>query len=172
MLFRSLILSDKAQQSKWVPREVDQAINRDKIIMPYMLENCPLRSDFSFYLTNVQGYEAFRDPEETLKRMTRDIQNALGITPPPPAEIPETQPKAEIPEKHPAKEAPKQKAPKKEKKPAAGKKKKLPFILGGVLAVLLVIVLAAVLLPGKVTISGVDFKEDRKSTRLNSSHTS
>lgn len=118
-----LILSDKAQQSKWVPREVDQAINRDKIIMPYMLENCPLRSDFSFYLTNVQGYEAFRDPEETLKRMTRDIQNALGITPPPPAEIPETQPKAEIPEKHPAKEAPKQKAPKKEKKPAAGKKR-------------------------------------------------
>ena len=161
-----LILSDKAQQSKWVPREVDQAINRDKIIMPYMLENCPLRSDFSFYLTNVQGYEAFRDPEETLKRMTRDIQNALGITPPPPAEIPETQPKAEIPEKHPAKEAPKQKAPKKEKKPAAGKKKKLPFILGGVLAVLLVIVLAAVLLPGKVTISGVDFKEDAYSVQL------
>ena len=67
-----LILSDKAQQSKWVPREVDQAINRDKIIMPYMLENCPLRSDFSFYLTNVQGYEAFRESLDSALSMTAD----------------------------------------------------------------------------------------------------
>ena len=148
-----LILSEKAQASKWVPREVDQAINCGKTIMPYMLENCPLRNDFSFYLTNVQRYEAFRDPEETLQRMTRDIQNLLGITPPAREEPRQEQPK---------KAAPAPKPPRKEKKPAAGKKKKkLSWLLGSVLAVLLAIVLAVVLLqPKRLRIGGVVFDAD------------
>ena len=78
-----LILSEKAQESKWVPRELDQAINCGKVILPYMLEDCPLRNDFSFYLTNVQRYDAFRDPEGTLARMAEDICKMFGIVPPP-----------------------------------------------------------------------------------------
>ena len=128
-----LILSEKAQESKWVPREVDQAINNEKLVMPYMLENCPLRDDFSFYLTNVQRYEAFRDPEETLDRMTRDIQSALGITPPPKA-ISVEEPKKETPKKA----KPVKKTVKKEKT-ARAKKKALPWLLAGgaLLAILL-----------------------------------
>ncbi|MBQ7086579.1 MAG: toll/interleukin-1 receptor domain-containing protein, partial [Clostridia bacterium] len=30
-----LILSEAAQKSRWVPRELDQAINDDKVIMPF-----------------------------------------------------------------------------------------------------------------------------------------
>ena len=62
-----LILSEKAQLSKWVPRELDQAINENKIIMPFMLENCSLKDDFNFYLDlnlkvdkNIEGYENFK----------------------------------------------------------------------------------------------------------------
>lgn len=157
-----LILSEKAQDSKWVPREVDQAINCGKTIMPYMVENCPLRNDFSFYLTNVQRYEAFRDPEETLQRMTRDIQNLLGITPPAKEEPQEEQgePK-EKPE-------PKPKLPKKKNKPAAGKnKKKLPWLFGGVLAALLTLVLAVLLLlPKTLRIGGTEFEADAFAVRL------
>ena len=38
-----LILSEKSQLSKWVPRELDQAINAGKTVMPFMLENCSLK---------------------------------------------------------------------------------------------------------------------------------
>jgi len=154
-----LMLSEKAQASKWVPREVDQAINCGKLIMPYMMEDCPLRSDFSFYLTNVQRYEAFRDPEETLDRMTRDIQNALGILPPP-KEEPAEEPAAEKP-----KETPKPKPVKKEKKPADKKKKLLPWLLaGGLLAAVLLVV--ALLLPGKPTLGGQSFDKNAFSVTL------
>ena len=153
-----LMLSEAAQASKWVPREVDQAINCGKLIMPYMLENCPLRSDFSFYLTNVQRYEAFRDPEETLARMTRDIQNALGITPP------EETVEEEVVEEEKPKETPKPKPPKKEKKPAGKKKKLLPWILGG--AALVLALVLVLLLPGKPTIGGQSFAKDAFSVTL------
>ena len=154
-----LMLSEKAQASKWVPREVDQAINCGKLIMPFMTENCPLRSDFSFYLTNVQRYEAFRDPEETLERMTRDILNALGIQPPA-REEPAPEPVAEKP-----KETPKPKSVKKEKKPAGKKEKWLPLLLaGGLLAA--GVLLLALLLPGKPTVGGINLDKDTFSITL------
>ena len=37
-----LVLSEKCQLSRWVPRELDQAINEGKTILPFMLENCQL----------------------------------------------------------------------------------------------------------------------------------
>ena len=156
-----LMLSEKAQESKWVPREVDQAINCEKVIMPYMTENCPLRSDFSFYLTNVQRYEAFRDPEETLARMTRDIQKELGITPPPPKEVEVAQepPVAETPK------APKKpKPPKKEKPCNCRKKKLLPLLLCG--GLLLAALLIALLLPKKNAVGGLSFDKDAFSVTL------
>lgn len=84
-----LILSELAQTSKWVPRELDQAINENKIIMPFMLENCPLRDDFSFYLTNVQRYAAFEDKMNAMEKMALEIRGILGksgstASPPPP----------------------------------------------------------------------------------------
>lgn len=54
-----LVLSEKAQSSNWIPRELDQAINENKIIMPFMIENCPLQDEFAFYLSNVQRYNAY-----------------------------------------------------------------------------------------------------------------
>ena len=68
-----LILSDIVQESKWVPRELDQAINADKIIMPFMIKNCPLNDEFSFYLSNVQRYYAYIDKDESFKKLLTDI---------------------------------------------------------------------------------------------------
>lgn len=72
-----LILSEKAQLSKWVPRELDQAINENKIIMPFMLENCSLKDDFNFYLTNVQRYAAFENKSAAIKKMLTEIKSVL-----------------------------------------------------------------------------------------------
>ena len=73
-----LILSEICQTSRWVPRELDQAINEGKTILPFMLENCPLRDDFSFYLTNVQRYAAYENMNATLELLIRDIMAILG----------------------------------------------------------------------------------------------
>lgn len=117
-----LILSEKAQQSKWVPRELDQAINCNKVILPYMTENCPLKSDFSFYLTNVQRYEAFREPEESLARMTRDIRILLGLPP-----VKESAPApSETPSEPATPTAPKVQSPKAESSKAVPTPKKAP----------------------------------------------
>ena len=164
-----LILSEKAQQSKWVPRELDQAINCGKVIMPYMLEDCPLRNDFSFYLTNVQRYDAFRTEAEILDRMTGDIQKLLCITPPPKVEEPKPQIPVEPPEAEnsgvpvPVKPS-KSKKPKKEKN-SAGKNQKwlLPAAIG---AALLAVVLLFTMLTGSVSLGGESFDRDGISVRL------
>ncbi|MBR6951104.1 MAG: leucine-rich repeat domain-containing protein [Oscillospiraceae bacterium] len=73
-----LILSEKTQTSRWVPRELDQAINEGKTILPFMLENCPLRDEFSFYLSNVQRYAAYENRSAVMKKMIRQIRSIVG----------------------------------------------------------------------------------------------
>lgn len=74
-----LILSEKVQESKWVPRELDQAINNNKLILPFMIENCELKDDFDFYLSNVQRYEAFRNKDKALASLIDEIKRILNI---------------------------------------------------------------------------------------------
>lgn len=73
-----LILSSKAQESKWIPRELDQAINENKVIMPFMIENCALQDDFKFYLTNVQRYMAYEGKEKTVRKLIEDMKSILN----------------------------------------------------------------------------------------------
>ena len=83
-----LILSEKSQLSKWVPRELDQAINEGKTIMPFMLEDCALKDDFNFYLTNVQRYKAYESKVATMQKMIIEIKAILEKTTPAPAPAP------------------------------------------------------------------------------------
>lgn len=73
-----LILSAKAQSSQWVSREVDLAINEGKIILPFMLENCALKDDFNFYLTNVQRYTAYENKVAAIEKMLKEIKALTG----------------------------------------------------------------------------------------------
>ena len=73
-----LILSPRAQLSKWVSRETDIAINENKVIMPFMIEQFKLRDEFAFYLTNVQAYYAFEDKTISMNKMIDDIKSIIG----------------------------------------------------------------------------------------------
>lgn len=75
-----LILSSKAQSSQWVSREVDLAINEGKIVLPFMLENCALKDDFNFYLTNVQRYAAYENKLAAAEKMINEIKTLIGPT--------------------------------------------------------------------------------------------
>ncbi len=121
-----LILSEQSQLSKWVPRELDQAINEGKTILPFMLENCPLKDDFNFYLSNVQRYAAYENKAVAVEKMIREIKAILGVS----FEDPAPAPAEGAPEKEknkaekPKKEKKKADKPKKEKKKDKPKKEK------------------------------------------------
>ena len=76
-----VIISAKSQMSKWVPRELDQAINEGKRILPFCIDQSPLRDDFAFYLANVQRYEAWKDREEAIRAMTYVIKEICLASP-------------------------------------------------------------------------------------------
>lgn len=68
-----LILSKGAQESKWVPKEVDLAINESKRILPFDIDNAPLNDSFSLYLSNIQRYAAYEDKQKAMGTMISDI---------------------------------------------------------------------------------------------------
>lgn len=112
--FFVLILSEQAQLSKWVPRELDQAINEGKIILPFMLENCALRDDFNFYLSNVQRYAAYENKAAAVEKMVREIQALQQAANPLPEPSEPTEPAT--PQQPAAPELPPQKTPAKKRR--------------------------------------------------------
>ena len=92
-----LILSQHSQNSPWVLKELDSAVNHAKVILPFMLENCQLNDEFNFLLTGAQRYEAYRRKAESLEALICRIRAITGETtdstsiPTPPA-VPEPQP--------------------------------------------------------------------------------
>ncbi len=73
-----LILSEKAQGSMWIKKELDMALNSAKVILPFMIENCQLQKAFNFYLTDVQRYDAFSDKASAMQAMIERINSVLG----------------------------------------------------------------------------------------------
>ncbi len=102
-----LILSSKAQDSRWVSREVDLAINESKVVLPFMLENCALKDDFNFYLTNVQRYAAYENKVAAAEKMVKEIKAIIGSSQQKadevtrPEERPEERPEVKQPEEKP-----------------------------------------------------------------------
>ena len=109
-----LILSDNAQKSNWVVKELDNAVTLGKVIIPLVLEECPLNDEFNFLLTGTQRYTAYRKSEETLETLIKQIWEVAGIKPPEEeTAVPEKEEEETI-KKKPVKEKPK----KEKKKPA------------------------------------------------------
>ena len=74
-----LVLTKRCQQSIWVPKELDRALNAQKPVMPFMLENCQLNDDFNFYLSNVQRYAAYQNKANAAQQLLRDIRALLNV---------------------------------------------------------------------------------------------
>lgn len=77
--FFVLLLSKEAQESQWVDKELRQAIDWHKTILPFMIENCLLTKKFEFCLKNVQRYAAYEDKFAAIKKMISDIQEQSGV---------------------------------------------------------------------------------------------
>lgn len=74
-----LVLSEKSQKSKWVPKELDCAITNNKIIIPFHTDNSQLQSAFNFRLTNVQRIEAYQKLDKAYLELVYRIKAIYEI---------------------------------------------------------------------------------------------
>ena len=78
-----LILSENAQNSRWVPREIDLAITNDKIIIPLHIDDKQLNRSFNFRLINAQRIEAHHRAESAFAELIKRIQIITNTNPEP-----------------------------------------------------------------------------------------
>ncbi len=90
-----LILSTNSQNSHWVLKELDSAVNAGKVILPFMLEECQLSDEFNFLLTGAQRYSAYQKKAEALEALIGRIR---AITDGAPAPVPSPAPAAPAPQ--------------------------------------------------------------------------
>ena len=95
-----LILSENAQKSQWVLRELDSAVNNGKVILPFMLEDCALNDEFNFLLTGAQRYAAYQKKAEALEKLVSRVGAMLATeedsAPPTAAEKPAVENRAKV----------------------------------------------------------------------------
>lgn len=85
-----LMLSENAQKSHWVLKELNAAVNEGKLILPFMLENCVLIDEFNFLLSGAQWFPAFQSPVDAMEKLMERVKAVLfdepvQETPPQPA---------------------------------------------------------------------------------------
>jgi len=73
-----LLLSNAAQMSIWVPKELDLAITANKPIIPFQIDGGMLTKPFNFRLTNIQRIEAYRDLENAYAQLVEKIKTETG----------------------------------------------------------------------------------------------
>ena len=73
-----LVLSKASQVSRWVPKELDNAINEGKIIIPFHVDDSILSDAFNFMLPNVQRIEAFNRLSEAYRQLVIYIKSLKG----------------------------------------------------------------------------------------------
>ena len=72
-----LLISEKSQKSKWIPKELDHAIAYEKIIIPLHLDNSELKNGFDFRLINIQRIEAYNQRSKAYTDLVARILTAI-----------------------------------------------------------------------------------------------
>ena len=73
-----VILSKNSQISKWVPKEIDIAINEDLIVIPYQIDDANMDEKFEFRLINCQKIIAYNREKEALQELTNVVLDILN----------------------------------------------------------------------------------------------
>lgn len=68
-----LLLSENSVRSKWVEKELDNALRADIPILPVKLDTCELSPSFLFYLSNCQIIDASEDCAAAMERVLQTV---------------------------------------------------------------------------------------------------
>ncbi len=82
-----ILLSEKSQNSVWVKNEFSQAVTKNKLIIPYVIQDCPLQDEFAFSMSTMQQVYAYKDEQAAMEKVVHDIREALGKENPPNVQI-------------------------------------------------------------------------------------
>lgn len=74
-----LVLSKNSQDSIWVEKEIDSAINCRKKIVPVKIDSVPMNDLFTFYLNNVQTIPFYEDQKRGLKALSDRLCALLDL---------------------------------------------------------------------------------------------
>ena len=78
-----VILSDKAQDSIWIPKEVSRAFSYKKIIIPFHIDESDVRDPFRFLLSDAQRIEAYNNVtkayEQLIASLTRVVRKPKSL---------------------------------------------------------------------------------------------
>lgn len=72
-----LLISKHSQESIWVEKEIDCAVNANKLIVPLHTDEEPLNNLFRFYLNNVQSIYFSNDWQEAIRLLRERIEQIL-----------------------------------------------------------------------------------------------
>ena len=83
-----LMLSQAAQNSVWVSKEIERAINYKKVIIPIKLEDMTLNDEFELYISSDQiiALKKFDEDSPEVKRILKSVSAACGYHTDEPAE--------------------------------------------------------------------------------------
>lgn len=73
-----LILSSQAQTSDWVPKEVQTAIVKGKMIIPFAIQNCKMEEAFDFLISRYQRINAYKNLSNALEELVISIYHLKG----------------------------------------------------------------------------------------------
>ncbi len=74
-----LIYTAQSNASQQVLREVDRAVNKNIIVLPFRLENVPLTSDLEYFLSSCHWMDALQSPlEKHLDGLAAAVNRLLG----------------------------------------------------------------------------------------------
>lgn len=74
-----LMISESSQDSIWVEKEIDCAINARKTIVPLNLTGVPLCEMFRFYLNNVQTIDYSEDADGAMQQFLERLEGLMDI---------------------------------------------------------------------------------------------
>lgn len=71
-----LLLSENAQNSIWMPKETERAVNYKKIIIPLLLDDAPMNNDFELMLSSIQAVTIRKidDNDEKINQLIAEIK--------------------------------------------------------------------------------------------------
>lgn len=73
-----ILLSKDAQQSRWIPKEIDGAINNGKVIIPFRIDNSDIQDSFNFRLGDSQRIEAYNRMSEAYAELLDCLKKLIG----------------------------------------------------------------------------------------------
>lgn len=73
-----ILLSKDAQQSRWIPKEIDGAINNGKVIIPFKIDDSDITAPFNFRLGDSQRIEAYNRRSEAYSELIDCLNTLFG----------------------------------------------------------------------------------------------